>query len=285
MRPAEAFAEQLHALLPPGRLWPGPGGGTAVAEEVDAPEGIDYGTLEAPTGIARDYGTLEAPAGEAIDLGALAAEARELGVMQRLLLAFGAELARVDCRLDDLVRESYPGTAVELLDDWERELGLPGECGTPPTELAARQAAAAAKFSQRGGQSRAFFIDLAAMLGFPISIFEHEPYDCNSACDAPVNGELWRFVWDVQQPATPVVPMDCNSPCNASLLEYGNPDVECAIRPLAPAHTHVRFTYGTFDPGSLVALNFGTLAAPSGAPLDFGTLDEPTGPATDLGTI
>lgn len=47
------------------------------------------------------------------------------GVLQKVLTACADELARVDARAMDLLRESVPTEADELLPDYERELGLP----------------------------------------------------------------------------------------------------------------------------------------------------------------
>jgi uncharacterized protein YmfQ (DUF2313 family) len=46
------------------------------------------------------------------------------GVLSRVLLACGDELERVHGRVADLIEESDPRTAVQLLPDWERALGL-----------------------------------------------------------------------------------------------------------------------------------------------------------------
>lgn len=46
------------------------------------------------------------------------------GILASVLLGSADELARVDQRVIDLLDEAYPSTAVELLPDYERELGL-----------------------------------------------------------------------------------------------------------------------------------------------------------------
>ena len=49
-------------------------------------------------------------------------------VWVRLLAALADGFERVDARSDDLVRESDPRSCIELITDWERVCGLPGEC-------------------------------------------------------------------------------------------------------------------------------------------------------------
>ena len=68
-------------------------------------------------------------------------------VSRQLYTALGAELARVTGRAADLVREADPRTSVELLEDWERVLGLPGPCGTLEPTVVLRQFAVHAKLS------------------------------------------------------------------------------------------------------------------------------------------
>lgn len=49
-------------------------------------------------------------------------------VLERLLTAVAAELARVDGRVAALLSEANPQTVTELLEEWERAFGLPDEC-------------------------------------------------------------------------------------------------------------------------------------------------------------
>jgi uncharacterized protein YmfQ (DUF2313 family) len=84
----------------------------------------------------------------------------------------------VDGRAADLLEiESDPRATVELITDWERNWGLPDPCRkNPPTALNARRAALVYKMTLLGSQSRAWFIGVAAMLGYTITITEFSPY-------------------------------------------------------------------------------------------------------------
>lgn len=85
------------------------------------------------------------------------------------LLAIGGELARVDARGMDLIKETDPRTATETIADWERILALPDDRVLAiPGTLAARRVAATAKFVAREGQSVAFFVRLAAACGYTL---------------------------------------------------------------------------------------------------------------------
>jgi uncharacterized protein YmfQ (DUF2313 family) len=128
-----------------------------------------------------------------------------------------------DCALLD---EAYPCGAVELLPEWERELGLPDECTQGTWTIAQRQAFVCAKLAAVGGQSREYFIFLASLYGFTITIKEHWPWrmGCTTFCDARVGvPPMW---WQVITPPDP----------NSAVLE-------CVIRRAAPAGSIVSFLY------------------------------------------
>ena len=88
--------------------------------------------------------------------------------LSKLLLGIAEEPSRIDARGEDLLDEWDPRTATETLDDWERVLGV-----TAPSAVAAdRRIAITAAFIARGGSSRAYFIAVAAAMGFTVTIDE-----------------------------------------------------------------------------------------------------------------
>jgi uncharacterized protein YmfQ (DUF2313 family) len=83
----------------------------------------------------------------------------------------------VDGRAADLLEtESDPRKTVELLPDWERNWGLPDPCYEAPVGIAARQLALVMRMTMQGGQSREFFIEVAAMIGYTITITEYRVF-------------------------------------------------------------------------------------------------------------
>jgi uncharacterized protein YmfQ (DUF2313 family) len=83
----------------------------------------------------------------------------------------------VDARAADLLeRESDPRKTIELLPDWERNWGLPDPCYTAPQSVDERQRALVMRMTMIGAQSRQFFIDVAARLGYTITITEYRPF-------------------------------------------------------------------------------------------------------------
>lgn len=83
----------------------------------------------------------------------------------------------VETRASDLLeRESDPRIALELLPDWERNWGLPDPCYEAPQTIGERQKALVQRMTIVGEQSRQFFIDAAAYIGYHITINEYRPF-------------------------------------------------------------------------------------------------------------
>jgi uncharacterized protein YmfQ (DUF2313 family) len=166
-----------------------------------------------------------------------------------ILLAVAAELARVDARAIDLADELDPRTAFETLTDWERILGLPDECtaGTAQT-IAERQQAAAQKLIARGGQTAAFYVAIAAALGYPATVSEYRVARSGTLRSGDrLCGEAWAYAWELivstSNPAPSIVFRSGISHAGDRLVSRISNALECAINRAKPAHTIVIFTY------------------------------------------
>jgi uncharacterized protein YmfQ (DUF2313 family) len=171
------------------------------------------------------------------------------------LLQFVAGLAQiwgdVDGRAADLLeRETDPRLTSEMLSDWEAAFGLPDDCMGPATTIEERRTRLMARMTMLGGQSRAFFIALAAALGYTITIDEFSPVLCGVSecgsdawcCGAPET----RFYWVVNVYDVPVWWFrggvgECGKDHHAEWAAII--DLECLIRRYKPAHTVVLFGY------------------------------------------
>lgn len=143
-----------------------------------------------------------------------------------------------------LLRESDPRSATELFIDWERVAGLPDGCVDIGEQTTAqRRAALIARMTQLGGQTPAYFIGLAAALGYEITITEFEPHTVNDSVIAPIFGTAWRYAWRINAPEQTVSVMTVNDTVRDPLASWGNTILECVIRRLKPAHTLVLFAY------------------------------------------
>lgn len=172
---------------------------------------------------------------------------REPGaVLTRLLLAIADALARADALATDLIEEADPRTTTQLLADWERVAGLPDSCvdGADQT-LQERRTWLVSRLTMQGGQSRAWFIALAASLGYAITIDEFRPFVAGGSCAGEqVAGEDAWTCWLVHMPDTPIYWFVAGaSTAGEPLGSITNSYIECLFKRYKPAHTTVFFAY------------------------------------------
>ena len=151
-----------------------------------------------------------------------------------------------DGRAADLLEiESDPRLTSEMLEDWERNWGLPDPCEVyPPDTEPERREELLFKMTLLGRQDRQFFIDYAARQGQTVTIREYAPYMCGvsrvgdtrvlpNPPDDPVGDphfrwqlgrQEMRYYWLVD-------------------LENVLTGVECIFTRYGPAHGDVVFTY------------------------------------------
>ena len=91
-----------------------------------------------------------------------------------------------------LEMESDPRQTIELLPDWERNWGLPDPCYDAPQSIYERQRALVMRMTIEGAQSREFFIEVAAQIGYTITITEYRPFTIamDGCGDCRVHGAL-----------------------------------------------------------------------------------------------
>jgi uncharacterized protein YmfQ (DUF2313 family) len=170
----------------------------------------------------------------------------------------------VDSRAADLLeRESDPRTTIELLPDWERNWGLPDPCYTAPQTIGERQLALIMRMTMLGAQSRDFFMGVAAMLGYTITITEYRTFVCGVAngelSEYPYYGlgpETNRFYWTVHVDNAKLVWFRVTSGQTGvdPHLRIGVfDDLECLLNRWKPAHTHIIFDYSGLQTGGDMA--------------------------------
>jgi len=172
---------------------------------------------------------------------------REKGTnLDNLITAVAEEPNRVAIRVADMLKESYPLTSSELLTDWERITGLPEACTGAPDTLQARREAVDQKLGSIGGQSKQFYIDLAAKIGFEVTITEYSPFKVgkNATGDA-LAGDDWAYAWQINAPEETIREFKTGRSSVGEPLRYwGNELLECVISRVKPAHTYLLFAYG-----------------------------------------
>ena len=168
--------------------------------------------------------------------------------LTRLLSAMADELARIHRRALELLEEADPRTTFELLDDFERMLGLPDECTDVIDNIQERRDAIVQRLTSTGGQSIAYFLGIAEAIGYEgVTIEEYDPFECGeSQCGEPLNGpSAVRYEWRLQVPGARVTEFVAGaSECGDPLGDIDRAeDLECLLSRLKPAHTHLIFAY------------------------------------------
>lgn len=154
------YLNQLRKLLPPGIIW-----------------GFDMGFV---TGVIQDSVTGEElqdnTAGDTIQDSSADSEMYLSGSnLGKLFSVMADELSRCDTRTRDLMNGVIPGLSEDLLPDWERVLGIPGECETTDTlgTLEERRTRVHLKYTRASVTTTPdFFVQYASGLGWDISIAE-----------------------------------------------------------------------------------------------------------------
>lgn len=181
-------------------------------------------------------------------------------VLMRLVLGLSENWATtVQGRARDLLYvESTPDTTTEMLEDWERALGLPEECyDEVPQTVEARRAIVIEKLTTIGAQSREYFIGIAQRLGHPDArISEFSPFRCGvSRCGSTqwrVGPPDERYVWRMYVgPSAKSWFQAGKSRCgqDPQMRIRRSAAVECIINKLKPEHTRVIFLYSFPTPG------------------------------------
>lgn len=166
-----------------------------------------------------------------------------VGVFDDDLLLEGKQLDMAQDSAEILLSEMYPDRAYDLLPDWERVCGLSPQADAP---LQSRRDAVLRKLRERGGLSRAYFIDLAASFGWVITIDELSAFMAgwNRAGD-PVYLEGVRWIWQINVFSGSVYSFRSGLSVAGERLAWWveNDVLEALFEDLKPAHTAVFFRY------------------------------------------
>jgi len=155
-------------------------------------------------------------------------------------------VARMDAEINGLVDEADPTTTYALLDDWERVAGLPDACELAfggEQEVGQRRAALLARITSAGGQTVAYYISVAAAMGYDITITEYTEHSVDGDVEAEINGQDWAFTWAVNAATTTVAESSVDGTADDPLAWWGNAILECVFERIKPAHTNLIFSY------------------------------------------
>lgn len=152
--------------------------------------------------------------------------------------------AQLVARANFLLSDAFPVMPFELLPEWESSLGLPDPCaGTAPT-IQARQQQVNARFIAGGGQSVAFFVSIAAALGYVVTITQFTASHFGQPFGNPFCNAAWTHVWQVNAPTFSVQHFTFGiSGMGEFFSSFANTVLQCEIQRLTPAQSTVIFSY------------------------------------------
>lgn len=164
------------------------------------------------------------PRGRAWDTGT--------GTFKELLEGKAVELSRVDARMDDLLVERDTRTATELLGEHEADFDLPDSCLPIDGSTSARRQALTSRMMQLGSLRPNYYIDIAAALGFTVTIEQFTPAWCGIATAGSACGDqnvIFKWMVDVTW--------------NRSAPKYAEDGLICVLSRIKPAHTVLLYRY------------------------------------------
>ena len=170
------------------------------------------------------------------------------GTQAAVLDALSFTAAGIDSSALTLIAAGFPATADQLLPEWDATLGLPDPCFGPFASDAENRQQVVAKFIGTGGQSIAYYVALAASLGYTITVTEFFEHTVIRDITVPIYGNDWPFTWLVTVTGTPPPHWHhVDDPVDDPLSEYiATPNenaLACLLRRYAPAHTVVAFDF------------------------------------------
>ena len=172
-------------------------------------------------------------------------------MMAMLLEVFALELSRIDSRVDALVREDDPRVSVECFREWLEEWGLPDVCSNllgNLTDSVLRQLLLF-RITVPGGQSKKFFVELAARFGYEIQIDELRPYTVQSEVMDAMWSTAAAYTWRVNVLSGAAAENTTASMhtviggADEPLAWWGDMLLECLIERYKPAQTEVVYGY------------------------------------------
>lgn len=89
---------------------------------------------------------------------------------RELLVGLGIELLKVERKMNEICTEHDINQTENLLTEWESALGIPDDCAALGSTIEERRTNVIAKLGSNGVSTEQDFIDLAAILGYTITI-------------------------------------------------------------------------------------------------------------------
>lgn len=173
---------------------------------------------------------------------------RDLPMFKSLFMPLAAGFEYIESRLQNLIKESRALTAVETLEDKEAEWGLPDPCTGQLATIYERQIALWQKMTDTGGQRRIDYIQIAARLGYTITIEELKPTTTKSRVSARISSnDEWSIIkvniLSAQNETYFKQRATTKSRVSARISQSSHFNIECVFNRIKPAHLTFIFNY------------------------------------------
>lgn len=168
---------------------------------------------------------------------------------RKLLIALGLELFRLEYAIFNLCHELDPQDTIDLIQEWERSVGIPDDCLKTTGTLQQRRDQVLLKLRGFRVHTAQDFIDLAAFFGEVVEI-EYGAKRGVYPMAYPViyypDAKTARMTMIVHFPniTTPSYPLAYPFPYQFSR----NGVIECLFTHIRPANVDIVFSYGTNAP-------------------------------------
>lgn len=161
-----------------------------------------------------------------------------------LLRAFAAGMAALDLKALQARIDILPSRTTDLIDEWERTVGLPDACSEEAaTGIAARRAAVVERLVARPDLNPRTFVDLARSFGLTVTVDEQDQARAGMIDGLDVSGDRWRHVWWITVTADESRFKSVLDDVSTPLLTFDVGDeFLCRLRRLNPAHAHLELS-------------------------------------------
>lgn len=163
-----------------------------------------------------------------------------------LLDGLASEFARCHNHILSLITESDPRTTTELIDEWEKDAGLPDPCDEVygiNRPISERRRILCAKLLTQANQSVPYYEQIAKDLGYDVEVHGYRAHTVESPVDEPIVGPEWVFSFAIVAPEETIHDASVNDDVVTPIRWWGNRRLECKINSIKQSHTLPIFIY------------------------------------------
>ena len=166
-------------------------------------------------------------------------------VLSQLLDAIAAQFAGVDEHGAALLDDQLASRTIDLLPEWETDVGLPDDCSSLASSIALRRAAVVSKLIAQPDLSPSSYISIGRTFGIDILVEHLDQTRAGLIPNLDTSGGKWRFVWWITIPTSAdIVRFNMLSDFNTPFRSVArNTELECRLQKASPAHTMLYISY------------------------------------------